>query len=310
MPWRESPEQLARARDEQPVVVPSALGSLFGILTPPARTGPAGSPAVSGPCVVLFTRPRSHRDRMFVELARSLAARGTATFRFDYHGTGDSGGASGYLDPNAPYREDAVTVLRHLRRHHGQHRFVLVGSCFDARTALAAFMDEADSIAGLAFLAAPCMALDTQVEAHADHTGWRHLGRSLGNPGNWRGLAEPARWRHMAKVLTRVTRRSLGAEGGELPLAPSFVEHFEALVRSRARALFLYGLEDQEYDTFQVAERTLIARLAPAARARFDIVRWPGHVHGFLEVARQRETLAALLDWIGTLPAPGGDAGP
>jgi len=301
MPWRETPGQLERARAERPVVVPAPDGALFGILTPPNPAVPS-----AGLCAVLFTRPRSHRDRMFVELARELACRGFAAFRFDYHGTGDSGGTSGFLDPNQPYRGDAVAVLRHLRAACGQRRFVLVGSCFDARTALSAFADEAAAIEALAFVAAPCMALDTQVKAHADHKDWRHLLRALRNPENWRGLARAERWRHMTSVFSRVAGRSLAGEGGELPLAPSFMEHFGALARSRARALFLYGIADQEYATFQVAERTLLARLDAATRARFEVVLWPGHVHGFLEVDRQRETLAKLLDWIGALPAARG----
>lgn len=304
MPWRETPRQLERARAERPVVVPAPDGALFGVLTPPDPTVPA-----TGLCAVLLTRPRSHRNRMFVELARELATRGFAAFRFDYHGTGDSGGVCGFSDPNQPYQADVLAVIRHLRAAHGQRRFVLAGSCFDARTALSAFDGEAAAIAGLAFIAAPCMALDTQVMAHADHKDWGHLGRALRNPENWRGLASAERWRHMTSVFSRVARRSIPGAGGELPLAPSFVEHFGALARSEARALFLYGSADQEYFTFQVAERTLLARLDPVTRARFEVVVWPGHVHGFLEVGRQRETLAKLLDWIGALPAAvGADA--
>src|SRR5262249_26937181 len=147
MPWRESPEELARARAEQPVIVPTPGGHLYGIFTPPA---PDASPADL--CVVLFTRPRFHRNRMWVEAARWLAARGFACFRFDYHGTGDSEGEAAVLDPNRPYREDAVAVLRHLREHLGQTRFVLSGLCFDARTARAAVMDEVNGVRGRVFV--------------------------------------------------------------------------------------------------------------------------------------------------------------
>src|SRR5262252_3721571 len=98
MSWRETAVELERARAEQALTLPSPGGRLFGIYTPP---DPSAPPA--GHCVILLTRPRSHRNRIWVEAARRLAVRGFAAFRFDYHGTGDSEGASAYLDPNQPY---------------------------------------------------------------------------------------------------------------------------------------------------------------------------------------------------------------
>lgn len=297
MPWRESAAEIERARAERPFAVASPLGLLFGIYTPPA---PDAVP--SGLCAVLFTRPRSHRNRMWVEGARRLATRGFACFRFDYHGTGDSEGDSGWLDPNRPYRGDAVTVIRFLRTQFGHDRFVLCGACFDARTALSAFVDEADAIAGLMFMAAPVVELETLVRVDADRKGWMHLWRALRNPENWKTLGRPERWGYMGTVVTRVARRSLGSEpGADTPLAASFLEHFQALLRSRARALFLYGRDDAEYESFRIAERTVFARLTPEQRGRLEVEVWDGTVHGFLEMTRQRETFERAVSWIESL---------
>ncbi|MBI1796484.1 MAG: alpha/beta fold hydrolase [Candidatus Eisenbacteria bacterium] len=297
MPWRESAADLDRARAERPIVVPSAFGGLVGIYTPAAPDVPS-----AGLCAVLLTRPRSHRNRMWVEGARRLAAQGFACFRFDYHGTGDSEGPTGPLDPNRPYRDDIVTVLRVLRAQLGGRRFVLCGACFDARTALSAFADEADAIAGLMFMAAPVVELDTLVRVDADRKDWGHLARSLRNPYNWKSLASAGRWRYMATVIGRVARRSLGAApAGDPPLGAAFVEHFQALLRSRARALFLYGRDDAEYESFRIAERTAFAKLTPEQRARLEVEVWDGTVHGFLEMKRQRETFERALGWIAAL---------
>ncbi len=259
MPWRESPAELERARAEQPVVVSAPRGDLFGVFTPPAP-----GVAARGRCVVFFTRPRSHRNRMWVEGARRLASHGFACFRFDYHGTGDSGGTSGYLDPNHPYRDDALAVLRFLRERLGPPRFILAGSCFDARTALAAFADEGSAIDGLVFTAAPLMELDTQVKADAERKDWRHLVRALTRAENWKALATPGRWRYMATVTSRVARSTVAGRDAGLPLSASFLEHFEALCRSRARALFLYGEDDAEYPSFQVAREPRASRSTSA----------------------------------------------
>ena len=297
MPWRENAAELERARAERPVVVQAPRGRLFGVFTPPA---PA---AARGRCVVLFTRPRSHRNRMWVEGARRLASRGFACFRFDYHGTGDSGGDSGFLNPNQPYRDDALAVLRHLRDPLGQRRFVLSGACFDARTALSAFDGEGASIDGIVFTAAPMMELDTLVKADADRKGWRHLLRALGSAENWRALTRAARWRYMATVTSRVARRSEVGRQGPLPLAASILEHFDAWCRSEARALFLYGEQDAEFQSFRVANEWLFPTLPPAVRARIEIEVWPGLVHnGYHEMGRQREVLERTLEWIEALP--------
>jgi alpha/beta superfamily hydrolase len=307
MPWRETDAELARARAERPTVIPTPAGALYGIFTPPA---PEAAPA--GLCAVLFTRPRLHRNRMWVEAARRLAVSGFACFRFDYHGTGDSEGASAFLDPNRPYREDAEAVLRHLRAHEGQRRFVLSGLCFDARTALSAFVTEGDAIEGLVFIAAPVMELDTMSVANAARRSWSDVGHALLDPAKWRALRAPARWRHVGRLLGRMAGRSLARGEREDPLSASFAEHLGALARSRARALFLYGADDMEYQSFRVAERSLLPRLPADVRARLEVEVWPGVVHhGTHHVDRQREILDRVTGWILALhPArAGADAG-
>jgi alpha/beta superfamily hydrolase len=307
MPWRESPAELDRARAEQPVLVPTPLGTLFGIHTPPAPGVPD-----AGHCVILFTRPRSHRNRMWVEGARRLAASGFAAFRFDYHGAGDSEGVTAFLDPNRPYQADTEAVIAMLRERFGHTRFLVVGSCFDARTAMSAFVAEGAAVKGMAFMAAPVMELDTLVVAQADRKDWRHLFRALFNPGNWAELRNPQRWRYMATVVARVAQGG-GRRGtrNDTPLSDSFFAHFRALVASKSRALFLYGDADTEYVSFQVALETVFPRLTPEERARLEVEVWPGDVHGFLNIPVQRRALERVLDWLQSFhpnatPPPGG----
>jgi len=306
MPWRESEAELARARAEIPVKVPTPDGDLFGIHTPAAADAPP-----AGRCVIHLTRPRAHRNRNWVQAARHLAARGFTAFRLDYHGTGDSGGASEFLDPCRPYGADVVHSMRYLRERFGERRFILTGSCFDARSALAAFADEGESIDGLVFIAAPVMSLEHMRELRDSNKDWAHVLRALHNPENWSSLGRGERWKQMFDVVQRVATR--GRRGGPAepassgaqpapagqPLDPRFVSDFAALVRSRAGALFLYGEADVEFRTFQTVLREVWPTLDPEDRERFEVEVWPGEVHGgFLDMQRQQLILRRVLEWV------------
>lgn len=296
MPWRETPEQLDRARAERAIKVRSEGGELFGVLTPAAGT------AAAPWCAVHLTRPRSHRNRNWIEVARALAARGIPAFRFDYHGTGDSGGTAGFLNPNHPFQSDIVAVLDHLREL-GHQRFVLTGSCFDARTALSAFETHGDRIEALLFIAAPVTSIDDQQRLEDERKDWGHMWRALQNPENWRRLRDLDRWRHMANVLGRVAGKGARASAAAVPegppLDPLFRRHLDALARSRARALFLYGEDDPEFLGFQIALRDVWSSWSEETRARLAVEVWPGRVHqGFMDMTRQREIVERSLEWL------------
>jgi pimeloyl-ACP methyl ester carboxylesterase len=187
-----------------------------------------------------------------------------------------------------------------LRTHHGQQRFVLCGSCFDGRTALSAFNDEGGAIDGLVFMVAPAMELFGWDKANADKKNLRHILWAIGRKENWKALTNASRWRYMAMVVMRVLmkKKSEAQLGQDLECSSNFKRDFAALVRSRARALFIYGADDSVYGAFRPAERKLLPALDPASRERITLEIWPGHIHGFVEMPRQREVLARVLEWI------------
>ncbi len=299
-----------RARAERPMVVRAATGDLVAIVTPPAPAAPA-----AGLGVVHLTRPRSHRNRTWVLGARRLAARGFTACRFDYHGNGDSGGENAFLDPSAPCREDLRAVLDALRERHGVSRFVLTGNCFDARTALAALLDAPGAIAGVAFLSAPVMPLEVMDGLRTSTGEWGGVWQAVNNPANWKRLADPSLWRNVEARLRGVVGRAVPgapdeANAGGPALDPGFVAAFDALVASKARALFLYGEEDQELLTFQPVMERMLPALDAGARERIRVEIWPGEVHdGFNRLDRQREIVDRVLEWVESFhPAAPADA--
>ena len=94
---------------------------------------PTGSPGGQRPGILIFTAGLDHRvgpKRLYVALARGLAAAGYPVLRFDGPGVGDSSNPSHVLTPDSTWdavpAEAAATVLRQLA---GVQSLVVLGLC-------------------------------------------------------------------------------------------------------------------------------------------------------------------------------------
>ncbi len=294
MNWAETPAELERARHECPTTFNGPRGALIGIFTPPAPDVPRADR-----CVVILSRPRAEQRRLSVQIARSLAADGFACFRFDQHGWGDSDGELQPLILDRPATVELLAALEHLRDRFGQRRFIVYGACFDARNALSACVEAGASIVGVVFSSAPVTRFVT-----TDVFNWRNLASWAIQPARWRQLLLSPSTRQLAVRALRFTLRgTLGkmASRDASAVSITFQTHLEALIRSRARALVLYGEDDEEYQSFILAERAIFPRLKPDVRSRIDIEVWPGRVHSPYEIQRQQAVAAKIITWIRAL---------
>lgn len=123
--------------------------TLVGVLADPAPPTPAQ--AIGVVIVVGGPQYRAGSHRQFTDLARSLAAAGFATLRFDLRGMGDStGSAVGFEDCSADIGA-AIDAL--LRLRPGLSEVVLWGLCDGASAALLYLDERADArVAGLCLL--------------------------------------------------------------------------------------------------------------------------------------------------------------
>jgi pimeloyl-ACP methyl ester carboxylesterase len=124
-----------RETHDAPVVREEAvdMGGLFGIVTEPAEP-----PAQEPPTILLHNvGANSHigANRMYVMMARRLAALGFRVLRFDIAGLGDSA-ADQRLGENQVYSdgtaEDSRRAIDFLARTREARRFVLMGVCSGA----------------------------------------------------------------------------------------------------------------------------------------------------------------------------------
>lgn len=110
----------------------AAHAPLYGVYHPPAADAPARRAGV----VLCYPGPQEYRQAHWAyrRLAALLAAQGVPVLRFDYHGTGDSAGASedGSL---TRWAGDVATAAEELRDAAGVRRVSLVGMRLGAAAA-------------------------------------------------------------------------------------------------------------------------------------------------------------------------------
>lgn len=172
-------ERFCRFGDDQHL-----FGILSRITTEPNR-----------PAVVLFNAGAVHHigpNRLYVTLARSLAALGFATFRFDLEGIGDSVHRHSMKRENHPYPDtaiaDAQAALDYLKGQFGYQRFIGLGLCSGAHTAFhAGLAFEREAIAELilinplTFYWVEGMSLETSRRFQEVS----YYKQSVKNPGSW-----------------------------------------------------------------------------------------------------------------------------
>ena len=209
------PEEGAAARIEERPCRLGADGHLFGILTHPAV-------AQQRPAIVLFNAGAVHHvgpNRIYVTIARNLAAMGFPCLRFDLEGIGDSVRRSPGRE-NHPYPEtalaDAGAAIAHLRETCGYRSFVAMGLCSGAHTAFHAglalehdALREVILINPLTFYWAEGMSLET-TRNFEDAVAYK---RSMRDPQRWLKLLRGGvNVRRLLQVIVAQTKTKMRSQ--------------------------------------------------------------------------------------------------
>lgn len=197
---------------------------LMGVLCEPAVARP-GAPAIVVSNVGL--NPRSGPNRLWVSLARSLAAQGFTTLRFDLNGLGDS---LPRRDARGDFERAVVDMgeaLDFLEKKRGISRFVVVGMCSG--------VDSAHRVA----------TLDPRVVGAAFLDGYTwETARSKFRWNVLRHFSPGGLLRNLRRRLPRVSGLGVG-EGEEIysreyPTREAFAADLEQMLARDAKVLFVF----------------------------------------------------------------------
>jgi pimeloyl-ACP methyl ester carboxylesterase len=276
--------------------------SLVGILTEPVQ--PAA--AQSGLGVLLLNAGILHDvgpSRLYVQMARSLAAEGHLVLRFDFAGVGDSE----LRQDGLSFEQSAVLqtqqAMDFLTRTRGLHRFVAGGICSGAVTAArVALADE--RIAGLALLnpqgyfSTGSPAVGSLVQERVEKN---YLFRvSLRSRESWfRLLRGDIDLRPLLRVLAAHPLRPFGVRRSERSEIRALARGFDVMLSRGVRMLQLYAAGDPG-----LVELALLTRSLPMRRRADPNLRpilLPGVDHLFTPLRGQLQVLAMMRDWLGTI---------
>lgn len=302
-----SPAPTSSTYKEYPVVFPAGREEIFGIYAEHLRD-PRDT------AVILLTGggfiPMTHRNRMWVRLARALAAERFPVLRFDYHGIGESTGTVTQYWLDRPFVEDLQGAIAWVRRQPIT-RLVLVGSCFGARTILSA-SDRIPELSAAVLLSPPLRGHGLGEGAATRFAEELTLVDYLRRAGRARVIRRvlDARWRdayvRMARVkFSHLVRAWRSADRAAAPgterlawVSRKFLEPLRTLARRPVRLLFLYGADEEFYQEFHRALSGELSGFLQEADGRFEVRTVAGILHGFTTVQMQSLAIAQTFDWI------------
>jgi alpha-beta hydrolase superfamily lysophospholipase len=284
---------------------------LVTIVTDPPRTGGAKA---TGLAAIFLNAGVIHRvgpSRLYVQLARELAADGWVAARFDHSGIGDSPVRRDGL----PFEECAISEVREvmdsLQQTRGIERFVLIGLCSGAVTAFeAAGVDQ--RVVG-AVLINPqgfngTLEWNSYVvnRAHAR----RYLSQSLFSATSWRkALTGQADYRRLLTVLWQRVSRTKASDERVTSVATRVSASLHALLARDVRVLLVCSEGDEGIEYMNVILGRDVRRAAPAS---LSVQILPGADHSLTLRDGHRHVLRIVRGWSAALltrPEPVGIVG-
>ena len=292
---------------DEPVLFPEPENTYFGILSIPTavETGTTGVVLLSGTFGGTTT---VGRNRMWVKMARELAADGYPVLRFDYAGLGDSVGEMVCYELETPALPE-LNAAFDLLALRGITEYIVIGTCYGSRTALVG--SAADPRVKGVFLLVPPVRSGRKGTGGADHLAEQHgpatLAATAFTPRNIRRLALNKRSRTLAKRIAKAKARSLreklqpGTSTQKDPttdVAPDFHQPLRTLLSDGVPVHLLFGTDDFFWSQFQEASNGRLGEDLERFGDLLEVDTVAGTMRGFLSMRIQDISIDRVCAWV------------
>lgn len=277
-----------------------AGGDLVGIVTYPAAAA-----SISPTAFVLLGAGLLHSvgpNRLYVQIARRLAAHGAAVLRFDARGVGDSAASQRKADIAYDRRTEVEGATALLAARFGIKRFAFIGICSGATIAFRTALEEQRTV-GVALANMDVGGFDARLDQFiaARHTTRYYSKVALFQPASWRRLLSGrSNYLKIVRSIVAGPLRLSSPAAADAPWVSQLVADLDALARRQVALLIVTGEIDPSADYVDMLRNaTSTSRLAGIAN--LHLVR--GGDHTFTLKAHQAELLTLLESWAARIMA-------
>jgi pimeloyl-ACP methyl ester carboxylesterase len=271
--------------------------SLVGIVTHPGNGFGADLPAV-----ILLNSGILHRvgpGRLYVKLARALAAQGFLVMRFDLSGIGDSRGSDEDISFDERTTAELEEAMRYLGAEFQAESFVLTGICSGAKIAYEAQINDA-RVVGAAPINIFRLLENTDgrlASAVKNRSETRYLLQfSLVNPGSWlKLLSGRADYRSIMRKLGILLRKLVPAAKREYPDNLQIKSDIRSITERNAHLLLIYSITDPGLDYARETLGDETDSWEHSGRFQVEVVR-ANHI--FTLPSSQRELIELFVNWL------------
>lgn len=273
-----------------------SASSLVGIVTEPSLA-PRGRTL---PAVVILSAGILHRvgpNRLYVKMARALAATGFVVFRFDFSGIGDSS----IRCDSAPFEKSAVSETQEamslLVSTMNIETFVLMGICSGADVAFKTACCD-DRVAGIVGINGyyleeyPAKKLRSYVKRRIQRS--YYLNRLLNYKSWWRVIAGRSNFQSIGRFVVSEIRTWLSRHWQRLPKRyPS--SRWRLLIEGGIDLFLVYSDGSPAVDTYRVALEDMLISSGLDRKLRVEVIEDTDHV--FTLLRRQEILLDLMRQW-------------
>jgi pimeloyl-ACP methyl ester carboxylesterase len=274
--------------------------SLIGIVTdPPAKT----RSYLHG--VILLNPGLVHRvgpGRIYVKVARALAARGFVALRFDLSGIGDSGVRQDQMPFEKSAVEEAREAIDFLQRTRGIEHVTLLGGCSGAVISLRTA--GCDPRVRQAVLINFPVGDDEDTDASGDRLNRAkahyYLSFALFRPVSWRKLLTGnADYRRIVSVIGDQVRHWLPLTGKPQANKTQFASELSSLAARGVSLAFVCSAGDPSLDDLREAGGRQLKQLCRQRAVALDVIAKSDHTFSSLaDQERLQETVVARIEAI------------